>query len=270
MTPLFETIRSCGILPAVLSEVARACGASDALLTDALLTACGVGAVITRNATVAGAEGGCQAECGTAAAMAGAAAVVLAGGTPDMVDHCVAIALMNCMGLVCDPVAGLVQLPCSYRNASQAVNAVLSADLALAGQNSVIPADEVIAAMYKVGRQLPPELRETAGGGIAVTPTGKALHKELKKMGAKAQWEGRTATFEGVEELVGAPVIACDLRAGAAMVIAGLAAQGVTEVDSIHHIERGYEDIIEKLSGIGADIKVVEVPDPVVSANVAG
>lgn len=176
------TAGSCGILPAVISEVARERNAGDELLMDALLTACGVGAVITKNATVAGAEGGCQAECGTAAAMAGAASVILAGGTPDMVDHCVAIALMNCMGLVCDPVAGLVQLPCSYRNASQAVNAVLSADLALAGQNSVIPADEAIAAMYKVGRQLPPELRETAAGGIAVTPTGKKYHKELKKM----------------------------------------------------------------------------------------
>ena len=176
------TAGSCGILPAVISEVARERNAGDEVLMDALLTACGVGAVITKNATVAGAEGGCQAECGTAAAMAGAASVILAGGTPDMVDHCVAIALMNCMGLVCDPVAGLVQLPCSYRNASQAVNAVLSADLALAGQNSVIPADEAIAAMYKVGRQLPPELRETAAGGIAVTPTGKKLHKELKKM----------------------------------------------------------------------------------------
>ncbi len=176
------TAGSCGILPAVISEVARERNAGDEVLMDALLTACGVGAVITKNATVAGAEGGCQAECGTAAAMAGAASVILAGGTPDMVDHCVAIALMNCMGLVCDPVAGLVQLPCSYRNASQAVNAVLSADLALAGQNSVIPADEAIAAMYKVGRQLPPELRETAAGGIAVTPTGKKYHKELKKM----------------------------------------------------------------------------------------
>lgn len=176
------TAGSCGILPAVISEVARVRQVSDEVLTDALLTACGVGAVITKNATVAGAEGGCQAECGTAAAMAGAAAVILAGGTPEMVGHCVSIALMNCMGLVCDPVAGLVQLPCSYRNASQSVNAVLSADLALAGQNSVIPADEAISAMYKVGRQLPPELRETAAGGIAVTPTGKKYHKELKKM----------------------------------------------------------------------------------------
>ncbi len=176
------TAGSCGILPAVVSEVARARSVGDEVLMDALLTACGVGAVITKNATVAGAEGGCQAECGTAAAMAGAAAVIMAGGTAEMVDHCVSIVLMNCMGLVCDPVAGLVQLPCSYRNASQAVNAVLSADLALAGQNSVIPADEAIAAMYKVGRQLPPELRETAAGGVAVTPTGKKLHKELKKM----------------------------------------------------------------------------------------
>lgn len=176
------TAGSCGIVPAVISEVAARLNADEAAVTDALLTACGVGAVITKNATVAGAEGACQAECGTAAAMAGAAAVVLAGGTPEMVLNCVAITLMNCMGLVCDPVAGLVQLPCSYRNASQAVNALLSADLALAGQNSVIPADEVILAMYKVGRQLPPELRETAQGGIAVTPTGKALHKELNRL----------------------------------------------------------------------------------------
>ena len=173
------TAGSCGILPAVLGEVAAARGAGEGAVLDALLTACGVGAVITKNATVAGAEGGCQAECGTAATMAAAAAVVLAGGSVQMVENAVAIALMNSMGLVCDPVAGLVQLPCSYRNASQAVNAVLSADLALAGQQSVIPADEVISAMYRVGRQLPPELRETAQGGIAATPTGRALHHRL-------------------------------------------------------------------------------------------
>ncbi len=176
------TAGSCGILPAVVAEIAAEKQASAAAVDEALLVACGVGAVITKNATVAGAEGGCQAECGTAAAMAAAAAVSLVGGTPAMMANAVAIALMNCMGLVCDPVAGLVQLPCSYRNASQAVNAVLSADLALAGQDSVIPADEVIAAMYKVGRQLPPELRETAQGGIAVSPTGKKLHKQLKNL----------------------------------------------------------------------------------------
>lgn len=175
------TAGSCGILPAVVDEVAAARGANEAAVTDALLCAAGVGAVITKNATVAGAEGGCQAECGTAAAMAAAAAVTLCGGSPAMVENAVAITLMNCMGLVCDPVAGLVQLPCSYRNASQAVNALLSADLALAGQDSVIPADEVINAMYRVGRQLPPELRETAGGGIAATKKGKALAKAMRE-----------------------------------------------------------------------------------------
>lgn len=181
------TAGSCGILPAVLSEVAAGRGADEAALTDALLAACGVGAVITKNATVSGAEGGCQAECGAAAAMAAAAAVVLCGGSPAMVENAVSIALMNCMGLVCDPVAGLVQLPCAFRNASQAVNAVLSADLALAGQDSVIPADETIAAMYRVGRQLPPQLRETAGGGVAATPTGKALARRLREASADGQ-----------------------------------------------------------------------------------
>ena len=175
------TAGSCGILPAVVQGVARMLGSTEEQIDEALLVACGVGAVIMRNATVAGAEGGCQAECGTAAAMAGAAAVSLSGGTPQMMDACIAIVLMNCMGLVCDPVAGLVQLPCSFRNASQAVNAIISADLALAGQDSVIPADEAIVAMFKVGRQLPPQLRETAGGGVAATPTGKALKKQLKE-----------------------------------------------------------------------------------------
>ena len=178
------TAGSCGILPAVVQGVARMLGSTEEQLDEALLVACGVGAVIMRNATVAGAEGGCQAECGTAAAMAGAAAVSLSGGTLQQMDACIAIVLMNCMGLVCDPVAGLVQLPCSFRNASQAVNALISADLALAGQDSIIPADEAVVAMFKVGRQLPPQLRETAGGGVAATPTGKALKKQLKENGS--------------------------------------------------------------------------------------
>ncbi len=176
------TAGSCGIVPAVVGEIARSRNVAENTLLDALLVASGVGAVITKTATVAGAEGGCQAECGTAAAMAAAAAVFLAEGSPDQMGQAVAIALMNCMGLVCDPVAGLVQLPCSFRNASQAVNAVLSADMALAGQQSVIPADEVVSAMLRVGKQLPPALRETAEGGIAATPTGKQLAKELKNI----------------------------------------------------------------------------------------
>ncbi|MGN0395685.1 MAG: L-serine ammonia-lyase, iron-sulfur-dependent, subunit alpha, partial [Coprococcus sp.] len=137
------------------------------------------GAIIMQNATVAGAEGGCQAECGVAAAMASAAVVEMRGGTPDMIQTAISLVLMNCMGLVCDPVAGLVQLPCAQRNASQAVNALLSADLALGGMNAVIPADEVIEAMYKTGRQLPIELKETALGGIAATPTGQKLKESI-------------------------------------------------------------------------------------------
>lgn len=108
-----------------------------------------------------------------------AAAVTLCGGTSAQVGNAVSITLMNCMGLVCDPVAGLVQMPCSYRNASQAVNALLSADMALAGQDAIIPPDEVIDAMYKVGKRLPPELRETALGGIATTPTGERIRKKI-------------------------------------------------------------------------------------------
>ncbi|MBQ8975210.1 MAG: L-serine ammonia-lyase, iron-sulfur-dependent, subunit alpha, partial [Oscillospiraceae bacterium] len=148
-------------------------------ILHALLTASGVGAVIMENATVSGAEGGCQAECGAAAAMAAAAAVFLMGGTPEQSCHAVSISLMNIMGLVCDPIAGLVQIPCAQRNASQAVNAMLSADMALAGMKSPIPADEVVDAMYNVGRAMPRELRETAMGGLAATKTAKELERRV-------------------------------------------------------------------------------------------
>ena len=176
------TAGSCGILPAVLLSVGKKYNASEQQMLDALLVAAGFGAVITRNATVSGAEGGCQAECGAAAAMAAAAAVMMAGGSARMAANACAIALMNVMGLVCDPVAGLVQLPCSFRNASGAVNAVISADLALAGQDPKIPADECIDAMYKVGKKLPMELRETALGGIAVQPAGKTFAEQLQRL----------------------------------------------------------------------------------------
>lgn len=168
-----------GVLPAVLLGTGQKLNSTRKQLLDALLVASGVGAVITKNATVSGAEGGCQAECGAAGAMGAAAVVTLAGGTPEACANAVGIALMNCMGLVCDPVAGMVQLPCSFRNASQAVNAIISADMAMAGQSSVIPADEVIEAMYRVGKLLPEELRETALGGVAVSKTAKQISKRL-------------------------------------------------------------------------------------------
>lgn len=173
------TAGSCGILPAVLAGVERKYKLDRKITLQGLLTASGIGTIVVKNATVSGAEGGCQAECGVAAAMAAAAVVEMRGGTPDMAANAVSFTLMNCMGLICDPIAGLVQLPCAQRNASQSINALLSADLALAGMESPIPADEVIEAMYKVGKKLPFELKETALGGIAATPAGKRIEESI-------------------------------------------------------------------------------------------
>lgn len=176
------TAGASGIIPAVLialkEKYAKGTAGRKKIL-KALLTASGIGAVIVKNATVSGAEGGCQAECASAAGMASAAAVEFAGGTPAQSLDAFCFCLMNAMGLICDPVAGLVQVPCAQRNASQAVNALLSADMALAGMTSPIPADEVLEAMYRVGKMLPFELKETARGGIAATKTGKLLRKTL-------------------------------------------------------------------------------------------
>ncbi len=173
------TAGACGILPAVLIGLREKLHLTLEQTLHGLLTASGVGAVITENATVSGAAGGCQAECGVAAAMASAAAVEMAGGSAEAAIHASGIVLMNVMGLVCDPVAGLVQVPCAQRNASQAVNALLSADLALAGMRCIIPPDEIIDAMKRVGKHLPMELRETALGGIAATPTGRTIAQEI-------------------------------------------------------------------------------------------
>ncbi|MEA4891522.1 MAG: L-serine ammonia-lyase, iron-sulfur-dependent, subunit alpha [Peptococcaceae bacterium] len=173
------TAGACGVLPAVLLGLSGRKGLSRRETLQGLATASGVGAIITKNATVAGAEGGCQAECGVAAAMAAAAAAEMQGGSPAMAINAVALALMNVMGLVCDPVAGLVQVPCAQRNASQAVNALISADMALGGMKSIIPCDQVVEAMARVGRMLPMELRETALGGVAATPAGKEYMKEI-------------------------------------------------------------------------------------------
>jgi L-serine dehydratase len=173
------TAGSCGIVPSVLISVGEECKKTEEEVILALITASGIGTVIVENATVAGSEGGCQAECGVAAAMAAAGAVELKGGTPAMSMEAFSLALINVMGLVCDPVAGLVQIPCAQRNASQAVNALLSADLALGGMKFPIPADEVIDAMYRVGKLLPVQLKETAMGGIAATETGRTIAERI-------------------------------------------------------------------------------------------
>lgn len=174
------TAGSCGIVPAAILSCGEARGLSREMQINGLFTASAVGMLIGSRATLAGAEGGCQAECGSAAAMAAAAVVEMLGGTPRMAFHGAAMALKNVLGLTCDPVAGLVEIPCIKRNASGAVNALLCADLALAGVESYIPFDEVVDAMYAVGKALPMSLRETAKGGLAVTPTGLRMRDEIR------------------------------------------------------------------------------------------
>ncbi len=169
------TAGSAGILPAAILSAKEQHGFSDEVCLYALFTAGGIGELIAKTATVSGAEGGCQAECGSAAAMAAGALVELSGGSSEMVFHAASIALKNVMGLVCDPIAGLVEAPCSKRNASGVVNAMISADMALAGVESVIPFDEVVLAMKEVGDRLDPDLRETGKGGVAATPTGQRI-----------------------------------------------------------------------------------------------
>ncbi len=177
------TAGSAGILPGVLLTLQEAYGFSDAQLVNALFTASSVGAVIARRASISGAAGGCQAETGSAAAMAAAAAVELLGGTPRQSGQAVAITLKNMLGLVCDPVAGLVEVPCVKRNAAGAAQCFIAVDMAMAGIESVIPPDEVIDAMARIGRLMDPRFKETAEGGLAATPTGQRL--------AQMIWQGK-------------------------------------------------------------------------------
>ena len=173
------TAGSCGILPSVLLSAGEKLGKNDEDLIKALFASSAVGMIIAMNATLAGAEGGCQAECGSAAAMASAAVVEMMGGTPEMSLHASAIVLKNILGLVCDPVAGLVEIPCAKRNAAGAMSALCTADLAMAGVESKIPFDDMVSAMYKVGKGLPASLRETGLGGCATTKTGIELKKKV-------------------------------------------------------------------------------------------
>ena len=167
------TAGSCGIIPAVLITIAEEYNIPERKVIMALFTSAAIGMVIANRASISGAEGGCQAECGSASAMAACAAVEMMGGTPKMVSNACAIALKSVLGLVCDPVGGLVEVPCIKRNASGAANALTAAEMALAGVESVIPADEVIDAMRSIGNLMPGVLKETAEGGLAATPTAK-------------------------------------------------------------------------------------------------
>ena len=168
------TAGSSGVVPGVLLALQEEYRVSDEALLSALYNSSAVGYLAMRNATVAGAVGGCQAEVGVASAMAASAAVELMGGTPKQCLAAASTALMNLLGLVCDPVGGLVEYPCQNRNAIGAANGLTAAELALSGVKQLIPFDEMLAAMYQVGRRLAPEFRETAMGGCAVTPSGCA------------------------------------------------------------------------------------------------
>ncbi|HDK9182887.1 TPA: L-serine ammonia-lyase, iron-sulfur-dependent, subunit alpha [Staphylococcus aureus] len=173
------TAGSSGTIPGALFKLEKTHDLTEEQMIDFLFTSALFGRVVANNASVAGATGGCQAEVGSASAMAAAAAVAIFGGSPEAPGHAMALAISNLLGLVCDPVAGLVEIPCVMRNAIGSGNALISADLALAGIESRIPVDEVIEAMDKVGRNLPASLRETGLGGLAGTPTGEAIKRKI-------------------------------------------------------------------------------------------
>lgn len=175
------TAGSCGILPAVIISACEKLQKDDDDIINALFTSSGIGILIAKNASLSGAEGGCQAECGSAAAMGAAAAVEMAGGSPHMALDAAAIVIKNVLGLVCDPVAGLVEIPCAKRNVFGAVESFIASDMVMSGIKSKIPFDDAVSAMNKVGRQMPCELKETAMGGLAATKTGIRLKNYVLK-----------------------------------------------------------------------------------------
>ncbi|MDM5310048.1 L-serine ammonia-lyase, iron-sulfur-dependent, subunit alpha [Peribacillus frigoritolerans] len=173
------TAGSAGVVPGTLFALQNKLKPNREQKIEFLFTAGAFGFVVANNASISGAAGGCQAEVGSASGMAAAAIVEMAGGTPAQSAEAMAITLKNMLGLVCDPVAGLVEVPCVKRNAMGAANAMVAADMALAGITSRIPCDEVIDAMYKIGQTMPSALRETAQGGLAATPTGRELEAKI-------------------------------------------------------------------------------------------
>lgn len=172
------TAGGAGVLPAVMTGLAKAKSVSEEKLIDGLATAGLIGAVVAERASLSGAEGGCQAETGAAAAMAAGAATEMLGGSPKQVGHAVALTMQGMLGLVCDPLGGLVELPCVFRNATGSAIALAGIEMAMAGIEFAIPVDEVIDVMGEIGREMDVRYRETAGGGLAATPTGRRLAKE--------------------------------------------------------------------------------------------
>ena len=179
------TAGSCGVIPATFITTQERFKYTENKMVEAMFVAAGIGAVIAHRASISGAQGGCQAEIGSASAMAAGALTFLLGGDNQTIIHAAAMALKNLLGLVCDPVAGLVEVPCVKRNVIGAVNAVSSTDMALAGMKSFIPPDEVIDAMGEIGDLLPTGLKETSEAGLANTPTAYSLCKNINSKPAK-------------------------------------------------------------------------------------
>lgn len=177
------TAGSSGIMPAMLVAASEKYNFDRTTIQNGFLTSIGIGQLIAKYATFAGAEGGCQAECGSASAMAASALVEMLGGTVEQALHAASITIINVLGLVCDPIAGLVQYPCTFRNASGVINAFISADLALAGVESLVPFDEVVIAMGEVGNSMIEALRETGLGGLAGSKTGQKIRRDFLKEG---------------------------------------------------------------------------------------
>lgn len=175
------TAGSCGIIPAVLLTYEKQCNVSEEKIVQALFVAAGIGEVIAQNACISGAQGGCQAEIGSSSAMAAGALTSLDGGTNDDILNSVALALKSMLGLTCDPVAGLVEVPCIKRNVSGAVNAVVASQMTKAGVKSAIPADEIIDSMGRIGKLIPACLRETGEDGLAATPTGLMIMQKMRQ-----------------------------------------------------------------------------------------
>ena len=196
------TAGSAGILPAVLTHMYDTGDYTKEQLVNVAFTSSALGLTIANQASISGAAGGCQAEIGSATAMAAGALVELRGGTPEQVGNALGLALKNSLGLVCDPVAGLVEVPCIVRNGMHAITALVAADMALAGVRSVIPPDEVIGAMYDIGNEMPESLRETGIGGLAGTPTGQSIKEQV--FGAHGQLElNSSATYQSAYEIIG-------------------------------------------------------------------
>lgn len=175
------TAGAAGIIPAVLEYYTRKKAVSEEKIVNALLSSAGVGQIIGKFANFSGAQGGCQAETGSASAMGAGALAYLEGGDVNLILNAASIALLNLMGLICDPIGGIVEFPCGFRNASGAVNALISADMAMAGLNSTVPFEEICSAMDKTGKSLPEALRETGMGGVAATKTGVQIKKDFFK-----------------------------------------------------------------------------------------